>query len=92
MNTLRTGIYRPYTVSHPRSSVIFRWPREEAAREILFWDIPLCAISILLQPSVNLLGSLVMVNFGYDERPLILEKICAAIEDFVLAAFHVNLD
>jgi hypothetical protein len=33
-----------------------------------------------------------MVNLGYDERPLIPEKVCAAIEDLVLAAFHVNLD
>jgi hypothetical protein len=33
-----------------------------------------------------------MVNLGYDERPLILEKVCAAMQDFVLATFHVNLD
>jgi hypothetical protein len=57
-----------------------------------FWDLRFCAISIVLQPNANQVGGLVMVNLGYDERLLILEKVCAAEQHFVLAAFHIDLD
>ena len=49
-------------------------------------------ISVFSQPKANLLGSLLMVDLGYDEWPRTRQKVYAAAQDFVLAAFHVNLD
>ena len=33
-----------------------------------------------------------MVDLGYDERSLNLEQVCTAAQNFVLAAFDVDLD
>jgi hypothetical protein len=63
---------------HPPCSIIFSWPSVQATWKILFWDVPLCAILVLSQPNPDLVGSLLMVNLGYDEWPMVREEVSAA--------------
>jgi hypothetical protein len=77
---------------HPCRSVVFGWPSEQAAWEILLWDVPLRVISVLSQPNVNLLGSPLVVDLSDDEWPLTRKEILAPAENLVLSAFDVNLD
>jgi hypothetical protein len=47
---------------------------------------------VFFEPSANLLGSPLMVDFSYDAWPLTRKKLCAAAQDFVLTTFDVDLD
>ncbi len=61
------------------------------SRELFFWYVPLSAVLVFTQPVGDLLRSLLVVDFGDDQRALLRKKLLCPAQNFVLAALHVNL-
>jgi hypothetical protein len=59
-------------------------------RELFFGYVPLRVILAFTQPAGNLFRSLLVVDFGDDERALPAKKLLSSAQDFVFTALHVD--
>ena len=58
--------------------------------ELGCWYVPLRVILAFTQPAGNLFRSLMVVDFGDDERALLGKKLLSSAQDFILTALHVD--
>ena len=61
------------------------------SREIFFGYVPVGTIVVFAQPVGNLLGSLLVVDFGDDDWTLRRKKLDPPAQHFVLTTLHVDL-
>jgi hypothetical protein len=59
--------------------------------EFFFWYVPLRTVLVFSQPAGNLLRSLLVMDFGDEDRALLGKKLFSPAQDFVLTTLHVNL-
>jgi hypothetical protein len=59
--------------------------------KFFFLYVPLGAVLVFTQPAGNLLRSLLVMDFGDDDRALLGKKLFAPAQDFVFTTLHVDL-
>jgi len=77
---------------HPGLSIGLFGPGKHMPGELFFWYVPARAVLVFTQPVGNLLRSLLVVDFGDDERALLRKKLRSPAQDLVLTTLHVDLD